>query len=493
MCSIKRSPFVRSVLALVKATHWWKTHRPTARRLAQLYCALLYNAHIKGFLSGEIYTGKLKALCTPGLNCYSCPGAVAACPLGALQNAISASGTRAGTYVLGILLLFGLTVGRTICGWLCPFGMLQELVHKIPSFKIRKSRVTRALSYLKYGILIVFVIAIPLWYGLARGLPVPGFCKYLCPAGTFEGAVGLLSSPSNAGLFPMLGKLFTRKYAILILVGLSCVFCYRAFCRFLCPLGAIYGLFNGISVIGVRTDGAKCTQCGACTRACPMDIRQVGDRECIHCGQCAGVCGTHAISMRCGRRDILDTKNTELKHALQGFALSVLLFLILWVNWLSPQARTQASAPPQAENTVEIGCEIGQQLPEFSLETMNNGIFSLSDTRGKPVFINLWATYCAPCVKELPYFSRLHSEHPEIEVLAVHSSLVTEDVRAYLEGRDWNLTFAIDTDDDLLYTAVGASSVLPQTIVLNTAGQVIYNQTGSVTYEQLVRLLEEAK
>ena len=132
-----------------KLGSWWQANRPTTRRLAQLYCALLYNANLKGFAQGKIYSGNVKMVCVPGLNCYSCPGAVGACPLGALQNAVASSGTRAGTYVLGILLLFGVLLGRTICGWLCPFGMLQELLFKIPTLKLRKNRFTRLLSYLK--------------------------------------------------------------------------------------------------------------------------------------------------------------------------------------------------------------------------------------------------------------------------------------------------------------------------------------------------------
>ena len=140
-----------------KQTSWWSRHRPTTRRLVQLYTALLYNAHLKGFAEGEIYTGKSKALCVPGLNCYSCPAAVGACPLGALQNAVAASASRPAFYVVGVLLLFGLALGRVICGWACPMGLLQELLHKLPSPKIRKSRATRVLSHLKYILLAVFV------------------------------------------------------------------------------------------------------------------------------------------------------------------------------------------------------------------------------------------------------------------------------------------------------------------------------------------------
>ena len=71
------------------------------------------------------------------------PGAAGACPLGALQNAVSASGRKASAYILGILLMFGLLLRRTVCGFLCPFGLVQEMLQKIPTPKLCKSRVTR--------------------------------------------------------------------------------------------------------------------------------------------------------------------------------------------------------------------------------------------------------------------------------------------------------------------------------------------------------------
>lgn len=285
---------------MVKLKAWWQAHRPTTRRLVQLYAALLQNAHLRGFVTGEIYTGPAKAVCVPGLNCYSCPAAVGACPLGALQNAIAASASRPAFYVAGLLLLFGLTLGRVICGWLCPMGLIQELLHRLPTPKIKKSRGTRLLAYLKYGILAVFVIILPFWHSLEK-VSVPAFCKYICPAGTLEGAVSLLAHPVNADAFGMLGLLFTGKALILILVLTACVFLYRAFCRFLCPLGALYGLFARIALLGVRADGGACTGCGACLRACPMDVRRVGDHECIQCGVCVRACPEGAITLRAGK------------------------------------------------------------------------------------------------------------------------------------------------------------------------------------------------
>ena len=285
---------------MAKIKQWWLNHRPTTRRLVQLYAALLQNAHLRGFVEGEIYTGPTKKACVPGLNCYSCPGAVGACPLGALQNAIASSANRPAFYVIGILMLFGLALGRVICGRLCPMGLIQELVHKIPTPKVKKNRVTRALSWLKYVILAVFVVIIPAWYSLQK-FPVPAFCKYICPAGTLEGAIGLLANPLNAEKFSMLGILFTRKFVILVIVLTACVFIYRAFCRFVCPLGAIYGLFARIALLGVRVDASRCSGCGACLRICPMDVRRVGDHECIHCGKCLPVCPENALSIKAGK------------------------------------------------------------------------------------------------------------------------------------------------------------------------------------------------
>ena len=272
-----------------KIKNWFINHKPSKRRVIQLYAALLYNANIKGFFTGQIYKGATKNLCAPGLNCYSCPGAVAACPLGSLQNALSASDTKLPAYIFGIIILFGLTLGRTICGFLCPVGLGQELLYKIKTPKLQKSRATRTLSYFKYVIMIVLVVLVPLMFA------VPGFCEYICPAGTFEGGVGLLANAANESLLKVLGPLFTWKFSLLVLIVVASVFIFRFFCRFLCPLGGLYGFFCRISLIGVKIDKNKCTDCGLCINVCKMDVKRVGDHECINCGECISVCPTKAI------------------------------------------------------------------------------------------------------------------------------------------------------------------------------------------------------
>ena len=177
--------------------------RKLNRSYVQLIAAVLYNCNIKGFADASIYQGNIKGLCVPGLNCYSCPGAIGACPLGSLQTGLLSSRYKLPYYILGTLLLFGLFLGRFICGWICPFGFIQELIYKIPSKKIRKNKVTGLLTYLKYVILIIFVIVIPLWK------LIPGFCKYICPVGTLEG--GIFLTYMDPALRQITGILFTWK------------------------------------------------------------------------------------------------------------------------------------------------------------------------------------------------------------------------------------------------------------------------------------------
>ena len=446
---------------------WWSAHKPTRRRLIQLYAALLYNAHAKGFLKGEIYTGPLKNLCVPGLNCYSCPGAIGACPLGALQNALASSGSRGPWYVLGILMLLGLTFGRTICGWLCPMGLIQELLHKLPTPKLQKSRATRLLSCLKYVLLAVLVIILPLYNSLKQ-LPLPAFCKYVCPAGTLEGAVALLIHPANGEIRAMLGGLFSWKLFLLILILLSCVFIYRAFCRFLCPLGAIYGLFSRLSLLGVKVEASACTHCGRCVRECKMDIRQVGDHECIHCGACKKGCPTGAIQWKC---------TFSPKRRILPWLMAFLLLIGVCIG---------VNLPDNNSPTLSIGSEVGMLCPDFSAPLYgSDGPYQLSAHQGQVRVINFWATWCNPCVAELPIFERIQAEYGEaVSVIALHSDMVTDDVEAFLQNGGWNLAFALD-DDGSAMAALGVSNLLPHTLIVDANGVIVYNQPGSITYEGL--------
>ncbi|MBE6909348.1 MAG: 4Fe-4S binding protein [Ruminococcaceae bacterium] len=267
-----------------------------SRGRIQLVAALLQNADLRGFFTGKIYQGKLKSVCVPGLNCYSCPGALGACPIGSLQNFLGSRPFRFPYYVVGLLLFFGAVLGRAICGFLCPFGFVQELLHKLPLPRKKLGRFPgdRPLRWVKYAVLALMVVVLPIVVGWT-----PVFCKYLCPAGTLEGGIPLVLIHGGK-LRLTLGTIFYRKATILVIVLVACLFIFRPFCKYLCPLGAIYGVMNRFALYRMHVSAEKCVGCGACARACPMQVDPVktpNGAECIRCGACVAACPKDALRL----------------------------------------------------------------------------------------------------------------------------------------------------------------------------------------------------
>ena len=266
----------------------------------QAGATLLTNIHLPNFLKGGLYQGKGKAVCVPGLNCYSCPAASGACPIGSFQAVVGSSKFRFSYYITGFLILLGVLLGRVICGFLCPFGWFQELLHKIPTKKLSTKKL-KPLTYLKYVVLLVMVVLLPVLVTNELGMGDPFFCKYLCPQGVLEGAIPL--SLANAGIRAALGSLFKWKFIVLLTVIVLSIVFYRPFCKWLCPLGAFYALLNKVSLFQMQVDQSKCVFCGKCAKVCKMDVdvtKSPNHTECIRCGMCIRACPTDAVSFRYG-------------------------------------------------------------------------------------------------------------------------------------------------------------------------------------------------
>ena len=251
------------------------------RLMIQLAATVLTNPHAGNFLSGKLYRGELKNFCAPGLNCWSCPAATLSCPIGALQSG--------SFYSAGFILLIGLFFGRAVCGFLCPFGLLQELLNKIPSPKIK---LPRRFLHAKYFLLTVFVLILP----LTSQLNEPTFCEYICPAGTLEAGLPLVATHEE--FRGVLGKLFALKVFVLIGVLIGSVAVHRFFCRVMCPLGAIYGLLNKYAFYRLSFDADKCIGCGRCKKVCPIELeptKEFNSAECVRCRRCVEICPTRAL------------------------------------------------------------------------------------------------------------------------------------------------------------------------------------------------------
>ncbi|MCK4575811.1 4Fe-4S binding protein [candidate division WOR-3 bacterium] len=262
------------------------------RVIVQFLSAIGVNSYFYALVKKGIYQGNLKGIPFPVLNCYACPFARFACPIGSLQHY---SAIRAiPYYLIGIFGVTGFSVGRAPCGWLCPFGFIQDLLYKIRTFKIT---IPRFFSYFKFAILVIVVILLPYFTG-------ESWFSKVCPVGLLEGGIPIIAwNPQTGGLVGLrrlLGWLYFTKLGILsIIIGLS-VISKRPFCRIFCPLGAILALFNKVSLLQVNLKKGDyiCEDCNMCRDVCPMDIKiyeNLTDVDCIRCGRCVHICPENAL------------------------------------------------------------------------------------------------------------------------------------------------------------------------------------------------------
>ena len=272
----------------------------------QAAAALLQNANFKGFFTGRISENAAKGVCVPGLNCYSCPGAVGACPMGSLQSFLGARPFRLPYYVAGLLIFFGALLGRAVCGFLCPMGWIQELLDLVPTKKRNWFRLDKPLRKLKYLVLAATLL-LPLF--IAR---TPFFCKYICPSGTTAALFLAAADSQIRGLF---GSLFSLKFGILAGLVILSLFIFRPFCKYLCPLGAVYGCFNRFALYRGSVDEHACVHCGACASVCRMGVdpvKNINSAECIRCGDCARSCPAKAIRIGFApEKEIIKEKHRE--------------------------------------------------------------------------------------------------------------------------------------------------------------------------------------
>ncbi|HLD36712.1 MAG TPA: 4Fe-4S binding protein [Planctomycetota bacterium] len=279
------------------------------RRITQAAFVLLLNPYFFTY----------RQVCFPVLNCWGCPVSAFACPVGALGQ-FFAHGVFP-FIVLGTIVFFGALMGRMLCGWVCPFGFIQDLLYKIPG---RKLNLPAFLKYGKYAALVIMVILIPLLVGIDL---TPGkttgqdffFCR-LCPAGTFEAYMPLSIMSADAKTAenaPAISQQFTEgqsadgqpvsfctlwlkspRFWILIAFIVLFVLISRPFCRAVCPIGAMFALLNKFSIYKLAIDKTKCIECDVCYKICPSNNKvqnNPNSSECIRCLACQAKCPTEAI------------------------------------------------------------------------------------------------------------------------------------------------------------------------------------------------------
>jgi len=227
-----------------------------------------------------------KWLCNPVLSCHSCVLSWFACPIGVF---VHYSGWHLFPWIAaGTVLLVGALVGRLLCGWVCPFGFVQDLLHKIPSPKISLPKWT---SNIKYLVLVMMVFALPFLLGEQTWF---SFCR-ICPAAALQ-----VSMPAAIGSgFDLTGPMVVRfsvLFGVIVLVILSS----RAFCKVLCPIGALMSPLNYVSYWFVGLPREQCRVCKSCDKVCSTDdvpserirnnVPPNRSLDCIVCHECKHAC-----------------------------------------------------------------------------------------------------------------------------------------------------------------------------------------------------------
>lgn len=287
----------------------------------QILGVILPNSFFRGWTGDpQIYQGKLKSIVAPILNCYACPSAVVSCPVGSAQHFLAMRAIP--FYVLGSVGFVGITLGRAVCGWVCPFGFLQDIEFKLGRLlKLPHLKLPKWFGYGKFVFLIAFVIIAPIATvkpiiddetgvamtyedpetGKTKEVFEPGvtwFCK-LCPQGALQG--GIPQVLINPQLKRLLGWNYTMKMIILGILMIAFLMTKRPFCRGMCPLGAFLGLFNSISLLQFHVDSSKCNECRLCTYDCPVEHNvylSPNGHECIRCGNCLDKCKRGGVSVK---------------------------------------------------------------------------------------------------------------------------------------------------------------------------------------------------
>ncbi len=225
---------------------------------------------------------RMHTMCSPVFHCYACPLATFACPIGVIAQF---SALHLFPFIaIGLLAAVGILLGAVICGWVCPFGLLQDLAAKVPTPRVK---IPQWMGHFRYVMLVGAVVLIPWFFGESH----PLFICRICPAGGIEKAVPDMAAAAVQGNpIPWPNAI---KIAIIALFFITIFFTIRPWCRVLCPLGAIFGFFNRFSMVKMKLDDHACTHCGRCKTLCKYGIQPDQDPNsdnclrCLECTQCA--------------------------------------------------------------------------------------------------------------------------------------------------------------------------------------------------------------
>lgn len=249
----------------------------------------------------------------------------ALCPFGGFETLLTllASGgfvprIMISSLILAVgVLITALIFNRGFCGWICPLGGIQEFLNKIPVKKIKVPRkLDRNLRYLKYFVLIIVIVGTYLT-GTLIFRTVDPFASF------FHFGKGILWKYTEAE--------FTEAiipFIITIALLAAGIFIERAWCKYLCPLGAVTAILSKFSISKIHRNKRTCIDCKICDKTCPVGCNvskpeSVKDTECLACFKCVDKCPKKSLDMK--------ALGQTLTKVMYGIALIALFLLVISV------------------------------------------------------------------------------------------------------------------------------------------------------------------
>ncbi|MEM4246618.1 MAG: 4Fe-4S binding protein, partial [Candidatus Bathyarchaeia archaeon] len=271
---------------------------------------LLFNLYLSNFLFKlrlSSYTLPLPVLVSVNSPWTSSVGAIDLLQVSLSEGAIPLT-------VLASLFIIGALLGRIFCGWACPMGFIQDLIISARGVKPHVARTTH-LTAKRFKFIILFIgLLIPISIGLSRsyswgrdyqealGSLSNGPLIFLSPEGALFGTAPTLVYLIQNPLPFDINVLLIVKLVILGLFFLGAYSVPWLWCRYVCPMGALMGVFARFSLLGLSRKPAKCMKCPHCVRACPTQVpilehpfEKFNDQECVLCLECVQACPEGAI------------------------------------------------------------------------------------------------------------------------------------------------------------------------------------------------------
>lgn len=178
------------------------------------------------------------------------------------------------------------------------------------------------------------------------------------------------------------------------------------------------------------------------------------------------------------------------------------LCLLFSLSGCRQEKKERQEAKENIEESIEESTEEGKELrtaaeegclaPDIALTYLDGSTAKLSDYRGKVVLLNLWATWCGPCVNEMPAFPLLQEEFGEqLQIIALNCGDSADTVQTFAEKNGYDFLMALDEQYDVMLGTYQTSSI-PYTVIIDPEGVISHISTGAGTAEQMFEYYKEA-